>query len=93
MYIATLAIGLRSESRVATKLAGRKNSQIELLFARLIDEVSFIAWTKTKDAQHNRNRPESMVRLMLDGPKEKEFKGFNTPEDFERAKMRILRGL
>lgn len=54
------------------------------LFARMVDELSFQSWAKTKDGQKNRNKPESVLKALTE-EKEDEVVSFMTPEDFNKA--------
>ena len=72
MTLATLATGLRADSRIMLKLRGQKIDDMTLLIACAVDRLSFIAWSKTKDAQRGNNRPESIVEKLISDPSEKE---------------------
>ena len=48
-----------------------------------------LLWAKTKDAQRGSNRPKSLL-AELENPKEKDFKVFNTIEDFERKRAELI---
>lgn len=89
-YAATLCAGLREPSRVMMRLAGSKISLRDSLFARMVDELAFIGWTKTKDGQKNRNRPKS-VYAALTTEKVKELESFTTEDDFRAEWDRIIR--
>lgn len=91
LYLATLVKGLRHDSRLATFISGLDYTHSELMQAKIADELSFLAWSKTNDAKHNRNRPKSLLKLMLNNEDEKEAKGFNTPEEYESARDKILK--
>lgn len=84
---ATLAAGLREDSRAMRALSGRRATTEQLLSAAMLDRLSFLAWAKTKDAKRGRNRPESVLRLMLrkDEPEER-ADGFSDEEAFEAAR-------
>lgn len=87
---ATLCAGLREPSRVMMRLAGAKISLREALFARMVDELAFISWTKTKDGQKNRNRPKSVL-ASLTTEKVVEHESFTSAEDFNAEWERIIR--
>lgn len=89
-YAATLCAGLREPSRVMMRLAGAKISLREALFARMLDELAFISWTKTKDGQKNRNRPKSVL-ASLTTEKVVEHESFTSAEDFNAEWERIIR--
>ena len=73
---ATLAVGLRAESRIMLKISKQKIDYNVLLKAAILDQLSFIAWTKTKDGANNRNRPESVVNKLMEEPKENNIVAF-----------------
>ena len=60
--------------------------------ALMVDYLALLAWSKTEDAQKNRNRPESIYEKLMNPVKEKPTKGFNSAEEFEKARMQILKG-
>lgn len=93
--LATLSVGLRDDSRIKMKMSGTKVSQEILLIASAVDNLSFLAWSKTEDAQKNRNRPKSIVGILMgEHSKSKEknaVMAFDTAEEFEAAREKILR--
>ncbi|MFP3156340.1 DUF5361 domain-containing protein [Lachnospiraceae bacterium ZAX-1] len=87
-YIATLALGLREDSRTRMKMSNRKYSMSTQLAGFQIDLLQYLVWFQTKDASKGRNRPNPIL-------KEKEKKNtdhlsFGTAEEFE-AKMREIK--
>lgn len=90
--IATLAAGLREESRIRKKMDGRKLSDTDSLLALIFDKVNWLCWTKTKDAERRRNRPESLYAVLTGTEKKHEtVESFETPEDFEARRREILK--
>lgn len=55
--------------------------------------MSLLLWTKTKDAEKGRNRPESIVDKMLGNETKQEFEHdvFDSVEEFEKAREKALR--
>lgn len=93
--LAVLASGLREDSRIKRKIAGMNVSQNTMLLAMAADSLNFIAWTKTKDAQKNKNRPESLARQLLGlnkGKQESKTVAFTSGEDFAKEWSRLARG-
>ena len=90
---AALASGLRDESRIKMKLSGARIDKTTALLAAAVDRLSMLVWAKTKDAEKNKNRPKSMLALLLkqDGPKD-DLEKFDTAEEFEAARKRIIQG-
>ena len=78
------------------RLAGTKLTTTEYLLAVAVDYLALLWWAKTKDGQKSANRPKS-IREMLTGDNEGKDKGndivaFDSPEDFNAARERILKG-
>lgn len=89
--LATLASGLRADSRIRMKQAGAVTTQAELLAAAAVDRLSMLLWAKTEDGRNGINRPPSLVKL-LSGKLEQEEpqdQGFDTAEEYEAAWERI----
>lgn len=88
--LAALSAGLRENSRIKMKLSGAKVQSDILLLAAAVDRLTFLAWSKTKDAEKGRNRPESIVD-MIHGIREKNnIMAFDTAEEFEAARIAII---
>ena len=84
--LATLAVGLRENSRIKMKLAGTKASRVEVLLAAALDRLSLLWWAQTENGQKNINRPQSILGvIMQDGRENENNGGFDTAEDFEAA--------
>lgn len=87
---AVLCVGLRNDSRTKMKISGSKITLDQMLAARIVDELSFQSWAKTKDGQRNRNRPKSVLQALTE-EKEEEFEKFATADDFRSAWAAITR--
>lgn len=90
--LATLSVGLRKDSRIMMKLSGQTLKLDEMLWALMLDDLNFLVWAKTKDGQKNRKKPKSIFKMLNSAPKPKakEIKGFDTVQDFMKARQRIL---
>lgn len=64
LYIATLAKGLRHDSRIMMAVNGLKVDLNTLLLAHIADNTAINTWFKTKDAQYGNNRPPSMIKTL-----------------------------
>lgn len=73
---ATLAVGLRADSRIMLKMSHQKIDYNVILRAAILDRLSFLAWSKTKDAETGKNRPESIVSKLMEEPKENDIIAF-----------------
>lgn len=90
---ATLAVGLRDDSRIKLKMSGMKVDFERHLLAALFDKVNWLCWTKSEDARHGRNVPDRILPLLLQDAQDQggdEFQVFDSPEDFERERQRLL---
>ena len=92
--IATLAAGLRDDSRIKMRLAGTHVRPSFLLFAMAVDALNILVWQQTEDGHKGRNAPDRIARHLL-GEEMKENKNiatFSTPEEFERRRKEIIEG-
>lgn len=72
------------------KINSQNVSLNTLLLASIVDRLTYILWSKTKDGEKNRNRPKSLVDILNKAPKEKEEQVFMTGEEFEKMREKIL---
>lgn len=89
--LATLAVGLRDDSRIKMHLNGVKISRIETLLAAAVDRLSMLWWAKTEDARNNANRPKSMLSILTGEPEKQDsnVEAFESGDEFESAWERI----
>lgn len=89
--LAALSVGLRENSRIRMIMADNKVEQDVLLLAAAVDRLTFLAWSKTKDAEKGLNRPRSIVDIITGkSQKENDIMAFNTAEEFEAARAEII---
>lgn len=89
-YVATLAAGLKNDSRIKLKAAGLSIDMFTLLLARIADNTAINWYMKTKDAQTGKNPPKSMVRALCPEMDEgSHARQFETGEDFLEEWRRI----
>ena len=87
--IAIFAKGLRENSRIRMKMSQSKFNVKESLLAGILDRLTLILYSKTKDAEKGKNYP----KLLLDEVEKKEdLQGFMSSEDFEKMRKRIIEG-
>lgn len=89
--LATLAVGLREDSRIKMYMNGTKITRLETLLAAAVDRLSMLWWSKTEDARTNSNRPKSMLSMLLGDQTEtdRNVEAFETGEEFESEWERI----
>lgn len=92
--LATLAVGLREDSRIKMYMNGTKITRNETLLAAAVDRLSLLWWSKTEDARTNSNRPKSMISMLLGDQTgtDRNVEAFETGEEFESEWERITGG-
>jgi hypothetical protein len=92
-YIATLAAGLREDSRIMMLFSGNKIRPSLLLQAASLDKLALLWWAETKDGQKNRNRPESVVESLTKENKQTEEPPivFESAEEFNKTREEMIR--
>lgn len=92
--LATLAAGLRGDSRIRLAMSGERVPSSELLQAAMLDRLTTLCWMQSKDGAYGRRRPPSVVAAISgkDNTKQPHNRpvAYATPADFERARARIL---
>lgn len=91
--VALFASGLSENSRIKRKMSGAKLSIDTYLLVMIADYLGWIAWSKTKDAAKNRNKPQTILSLINgkgQDKKESENRTFDTGEDFEKLREKLL---
>ena len=72
-------------------LSGTRVKTEYILLAAIVDRLSILLWSNSKDAKHRRNRPKSIVQTLLSsGKADSGVIAFDTAEDFEAARQRIV---
>lgn len=88
--LATLAVGLREDSRIKLRLAGAKVPQIQMLMAAAVDRLSMLLWAQTEDGHRGVNRPKSIVEILMGGEHDGgAIQAFDTIVDFEEEWEKI----
>lgn len=90
--VAALSCGLRDNSRIKMRITGRKVETEYMMGAAIIDHLATLIWMQTKDGQKGRNRPESLLDRLIGQAKRDDIVAFNSIEEFEAEKQRILSG-
>ncbi|MDD4369411.1 MAG: DUF5361 domain-containing protein [Oscillospiraceae bacterium] len=89
--VARLAVQLPPNSRVKLRMAGMTAPLDTLLLAKISDTLALLWWAKSKDAQHNRNRPQSLTAVMLDKHNTAgDVQAFDSPAAYERVRAASL---
>lgn len=83
--VGTLVFGLRDNSRIKMKISKEKLTLEQKLLARQADDLNFIAWSKTKDAQSGKNRPKSILQALLGDDEEEKLNSYKNGAEFDSA--------
>ena len=65
-----------------------------VLLSSIVDRLSYLVWAKTEDGRKGRNKPISITSKLLNinvNAEDNEIIAFNTGEDFEIMKKKILK--
>lgn len=90
--VATFSVGLREDSRIKMKMNDLRFSLQDTLLALTADRLSQLVWMNSEDGRQGINRPKSILMGLLGEVEEKENLSFDTPEEFEEAKKKIIEG-
>jgi hypothetical protein len=81
--LATLAVGLRDDSRVKRAASKTPYSDDTILLASIADSLRWLVWSKTEDGINGRNCPKPIIGFYLNRAEpESEYESFESPEDF-----------
>lgn len=61
----------------------------------IYDKLAWLQWAQTKDGAKNRNAPKPLARKLFEideTDKEQEIQSYDSPEDFQAARKKILQG-
>lgn len=94
--LATLASGLREDSRIRMKLSGTKITVDQMLQSLVIDRLGRIYWVISGQARAKNPPPESIFDLLrgkkVEEPEDNGLKVFDSPDDFDRRWKEITSG-
>ena len=88
-YAAILACGLSDDSRIKMAVSGNAVPTGLFLQAMMVDALNLLVWSKTKDAQRNRNRPKSIADIIT-RKQTSDIEAFATPEEFEKRRTALI---
>lgn len=88
--VAVFSCGLRENSRIKMKLSGNEVSFEQMMLAGIFDKVNLLFWSKTKDAEKNKNIPKSILETLLGNEKQSDILAFTSGNDFKKARLAIV---
>lgn len=89
--LATLAAGLRGDSRIRMRMEREPVPCNTMLQAAILDRLTTLCWMQSRDGAHGRKRPPSVVEAMAGKETARTQHtaarpvAFATPEEFDRA--------
>lgn len=90
--VATLAVGLRNDSRIKMHLSGEPLTFEQLMMVKIYDLLNWLAWTKTKKAEKGHGMPERLEDRIRKSTREKsDVVEFDSGEEFKRARDRMIK--
>lgn len=89
--VALFSVQLKEDSRIKMKLCGVNHPIERILLAHCVDYLALLLWSKTKDGEKGINRPKSVVKEMMAVIEEDNIATFESGEDFEEARRKILK--
>lgn len=90
--VATLAAGLRPFSRIWGKMHGIDVPLDAFLQTAIFDHIRLLWWSRTTDAENNKNRPESLTDVLLARVEESEVQTFSSGKDFKEQWNKLTGG-
>ena len=84
--VAVFSYGLRDDSRIKMSISKQSVPLETMLLAGLSDRLALLLWTKTKDAEHGRNRPDSISESLTNVKKESSQLTFDSGEEFMKVR-------
>lgn len=89
--LATLASGLRDNSRIKLKMLSMPVSQETLLMALMTDALNTIVWSKTEAAKKGEGKPTSIAAALL-GQAESagDTEAFESPNEFYMRRKELM---
>ncbi|MEC4730873.1 DUF5361 domain-containing protein [Enterococcus hirae] len=91
--IAVFSCGLRENSRIKMKLAQQVVPFETLILASILDKLSVLLWTKTKDAEKGKNIPQMIMNELITHVqkiKQMDTSIFDSSEDFEQRRKELI---
>lgn len=83
--LATLAAGLRENSRIHKKVTGEKHSLEVILLAQIVDGINSLIWGRGMLEE----KPDSVLSVLTGKEEPKQIRGFDTADEFKKAWEKI----
>lgn len=93
--VAVFSCGLKEDSRIKMKMNQQLVPLETLLLAGISDKLSILIWFNSEDGRKGKNRPSSILEKLSakdSKPQQKNEVVFNSGEDFEKTRQKLLNG-
>ena len=88
--VAVFSVGLREDSRIRMSMSDEKLTIEQTMMAGILDRLSILLWSKTRDGQKGINQPKSIIESVNEKPKEK-VTSFESGEDFMKFREKFVK--
>ncbi len=88
--LAAFVVGLRPDSRVGMAMNGTKIPTRDLVQIAILDNLTWLRWSRTKDGSKGRKAPKPLLDLFLGEAETEKPTGYSTAEGFERQRQKLL---
>ena len=92
LTLARLSCGLGINSRIRMKMRNAAIPFETMVLVAIFDDIRWLRWAKTRDAQKHRNAPESLLAKILDQDTKSNVLTFKTSEEFRKKWAEINKG-
>ena len=89
-FIATLAVGLRDDSRIKMIINRSKLKLDQYVSIAILDCLKMLVWLNTSDATIGENRPELILDRIFNNNTASQVEAYSDPDDFEKARKAII---
>lgn len=90
LTIATLAVGLREESRIKMRLSNQKYTMEQILWMGILDRLTLLVYAKTKDGQKGKHYPKLLSDQFHENTEDK-VEGFSSGKAFDVMREKLLK--
>ena len=87
--LSVLAVGLPISSRIKQKMTNAQIPDSNIILAGIFDRANFLAWTKTKQAVHNKNAPNSIIKIKQN-KNNSDILAFSSSNEFDKMREYFL---
>lgn len=90
--VATLAVGLRNDSRIKMHLSGEPLSFEQMMMVKIYDILNWLAWVELRKNSKSKTKPPERLedRIRKKSAEKSDTQVFKSVEDFEAERNRML---